>query len=211
MIAPMISLATPALSSLFAARSLTAAKIDKNDAQSAGDLPPNDWGAEKAHTRDPTPTTIDASDPKSKQTHIPEGESFAEYLARRNGGAAPSAPAAPAAPAYSAPAAAAPSWSAPAAQRSSSMKYEMGKGYNPAARGGSSSGYQPAQGYTPAAAADSAPAASRNEAAAGMFADYMSKRGGGAAAPAEAAAPVAAASRNEAAAGMFAEYMAKRK
>jgi len=52
-------------------------------AQSDGDLPPNDWGDEKAHTRDPTPTTIDPNDPKSKQTHIPEGESFAEYMARR--------------------------------------------------------------------------------------------------------------------------------
>ena len=29
---------------------------------------------------------LDANDPKAKQTHIPEGESFAEYLARRAGG-----------------------------------------------------------------------------------------------------------------------------
>ena len=52
-------------------------------AQSAGDLPRNSWGAELAHTRDPAPTVLDASDPKAKQTHIPEGESFAEYLVRR--------------------------------------------------------------------------------------------------------------------------------
>ena len=185
-------------------------------AQSDGDLPPNDWGDEKAHTRDPTPTTLDTSDPKSKQTHIPEGESFAEYLARRNGGSAAPAAAAPKAapaPAYSAPApsyaapAAASSWSGGAPQRSSPVSYQMGQGYNPAGRGAPAT-YQPVQ----AQAADAAPAAplSRNDAAAGMFQDYMAKRGGGAAAPApvEDAAPV---SRNDAAAGMFEAYMAKRK
>jgi len=164
-------------------------------AQSDGDLPPNDWGDEKAHTRDPTPTTLDTSDPKSKQTHIPEGESFAEYLARRNGGSAAPAAAAP-------KAAPAPAYSAPAP-----VSYQMGQGYNPAGRGAPAT-YQPVQ----AQAADAAPAAplSRNDAAAGMFQDYMAKRGGGAAAPApvEDAAPV---SRNDAAAGMFEAYMAKRK
>mmetsp|Transcript_11851 Transcript_11851/g.25090 ORF Transcript_11851/g.25090 Transcript_11851/m.25090 type:complete len:90 (+) Transcript_11851:3-272(+) len=84
MISPMVSMSTPALSGLFAARASFALNaIDTSDAQSAGDLPPNDWGEEKAHTRNPTPTTIDPNDAKSKQTHIPEGESFAEYMARR--------------------------------------------------------------------------------------------------------------------------------
>ena len=192
-------------------------------AQSDGDLPPNDWGDEKAHTRDPTPTTIDPNDPKSKQTHIPQGESFAEYLARRNGGGGTAAPVAAKAaptPSYSAPAAsysapaATNSWSGGAPQRSSPVTYEMGKGYNPASRGGpaGNSGYQPVQGYQPAAAAaaEDKPL-SRNDAAAGMFQDYMAKRGGGAAAtpaPAEDAAPL---SRNDAAAGMFEAYMAGRK
>ena len=62
--------------------------------QSAGDLPPNPWGKELAHTRDPNPTKLDPNDPKAKQTHIPASESFAEYMARRNGQKheAPSAP-----------------------------------------------------------------------------------------------------------------------
>ena len=54
-------------------------------AQSAGDLPPNSWGKELAHTRDPTPTELDPNDPKSKQTYIPQSESFEEYMARRSG------------------------------------------------------------------------------------------------------------------------------
>jgi len=90
MIAPISSFATPALSGMFAARGLTAVNqwggaggIDRNNAQSAGDLPPNAWGEEKAHTRDPTPTVLDPNDPKSKQTHIPQSESFEEYMARR--------------------------------------------------------------------------------------------------------------------------------
>ena len=90
MIAPISSFATPALSGMFAARGLTAVNqwggaggIDRNTAQSAGDLPPNAWGEEKAHTRDPTPTVLDPNDPKSKQTHIPQSESFQEYMARR--------------------------------------------------------------------------------------------------------------------------------
>ncbi len=37
----------------------------------------------KPHTRDPKPTTLDPNDPKSKQTHIPKGESFEEYMKRR--------------------------------------------------------------------------------------------------------------------------------
>ena len=64
-------------------------------AQSAGALPRNSWGEELAHTRDPAPTVLDASDPKAKQTHIPEGESFAEYLVRRSGSQAVSSTAAP--------------------------------------------------------------------------------------------------------------------
>ena len=64
-------------------------------AQSAGDLPRNSWGAELAHTRDPAPTVLDASDPKAKQTHIPEGESFAEYLVRRASSQSVSSAAAP--------------------------------------------------------------------------------------------------------------------
>ena len=50
-------------------------------------------------TRDPAPTYVDPSDPKGKQQAIHKAESFAEYLARRSGGAAAApAAAAPAAP-----------------------------------------------------------------------------------------------------------------
>eukprot|EP00286_Rhodomonas_abbreviata_P028662 CAMPEP_0181304638 /NCGR_PEP_ID=MMETSP1101-20121128/9266_1 /TAXON_ID=46948 /ORGANISM="Rhodomonas abbreviata, Strain Caron Lab Isolate" /LENGTH=136 /DNA_ID=CAMNT_0023410427 /DNA_START=57 /DNA_END=467 /DNA_ORIENTATION=- len=53
-------------------------------AQNAGDLPATGWGGEgKAHSRDPAPTVLDPNDPKSKQTHIPQSESFEEYMARR--------------------------------------------------------------------------------------------------------------------------------
>jgi len=38
-------------------------------------------------TRDPAPTLVDPSDPKGKQQAIHKAESFADYLARRNGGA----------------------------------------------------------------------------------------------------------------------------
>mmetsp|Transcript_9207 Transcript_9207/g.20024 ORF Transcript_9207/g.20024 Transcript_9207/m.20024 type:complete len:219 (-) Transcript_9207:433-1089(-) len=55
-------------------------------------------------TRDPEPTVIDPNDPKGKQQAIHKAESFADYLARRSGGAPAPAPA-PAAPA---PVAAAP-------------------------------------------------------------------------------------------------------
>merc|ERR1719291_1491391 len=48
-------------------------------------------------TRDPAPTYVDPSDPKGKQQAIHKAESFAEYLARRNG-AAPVPAAAPAPP-----------------------------------------------------------------------------------------------------------------
>merc|ERR1719506_1810081 len=37
-------------------------------------------------TRDPEPTSYDPNDPKGKQQAIHKAESFAEYLARRNGG-----------------------------------------------------------------------------------------------------------------------------
>lgn len=70
-------------------------------------------------TRDPAPTVVDPNDPKGKQQAIHKAESFADYLARRGGGAAAApaapAPAAPASVAYApaapvaAPAAAAPS------------------------------------------------------------------------------------------------------
>merc|ERR1719460_411489 len=52
-------------------------------------------------TRDPTPTFVDPSDPKGKQQAIHKAESFADYLARRQGGQP--AAAAPAAPAPAAP------------------------------------------------------------------------------------------------------------
>jgi len=53
-------------------------------AQDAGDLPSGGWGGEaKAHSRDPTPTALDPNDPKAKQTHIPQGDSFEAYMARR--------------------------------------------------------------------------------------------------------------------------------
>ena len=148
MIAPISSFATPALSGMFAARGLTAVNqwggaggIDRNNAQSAGDLPPNAWGEEKAHTRDPTPTILDPNDPKAKQTHIPQSESFAEYMARRNGGAAAPAAAAPApaAPQYSAPAAPAPSYNSNAGYNPGSsgrrISYNANAGYNPRGRG----------------------------------------------------------------------------
>merc|ERR1719393_995188 len=41
-------------------------------------------------TRDPAPTLIDPNDPKGKQQAIHKAESFADYLVRRNGAAAPS-------------------------------------------------------------------------------------------------------------------------
>merc|ERR1719199_1962631 len=109
MIAPMAGSAavgSAAISGLAAQAGRTALGAGA-PAQSAGDLPPNAWGKELAHTRDPNPTVLDPNDPKAKQTHIPESESFAEYMARRNGGAA--------APAAAAPAPAAPQYSAPAA------------------------------------------------------------------------------------------------
>jgi len=43
-------------------------------------------------TRDPSPTYIDPNDPKGKQQAIHKAESFADYLARRNGGAATAPP-----------------------------------------------------------------------------------------------------------------------
>jgi len=52
-------------------------------------------------TRDPTPTYVDPNDPKGKQQAIHKAESFADYLARRQGGQP--AAAAPAAPAPAAP------------------------------------------------------------------------------------------------------------
>jgi len=60
-------------------------------------------------TRDPAPTAYDPNDPKGKQQAIHKAESFAEYLAKRDAGAAPaaSAPAIPT-PAPAAPVAAAP-------------------------------------------------------------------------------------------------------
>tara|TARA_B110001452_G_scaffold92522_1_gene76266 strand:- start:131 stop:595 length:465 start_codon:yes stop_codon:yes gene_type:complete len=59
-------------------------------------------------TRDPAPTAIDPNDPKGKQQAIFKAESFADYLARRNGGGgdAPAAAAPPAAPPAAAPPAA---------------------------------------------------------------------------------------------------------
>ena len=42
-------------------------------------------------TRDPAPTAIDPNDPKGKQQAIHKAESFAEYLARRDGGSAEAA------------------------------------------------------------------------------------------------------------------------
>merc|ERR1719506_61859 len=42
-------------------------------------------------TRDPAPTAIDPNDPKGKQQAIHKAESFAEYLARRDGGTAEAA------------------------------------------------------------------------------------------------------------------------
>ena len=54
-------------------------------------------------TRDPAPTFIDPNDPKGKQQAIHKAESFADYLAKRNAGAAPN-PGAAAAPVTAAPA-----------------------------------------------------------------------------------------------------------
>ena len=46
-------------------------------------------------TRDPEPTEVDPNDPKGKQQAIHKAESFAEYLARRDGGAASATAASP--------------------------------------------------------------------------------------------------------------------
>eukprot|EP00966_Prymnesium_polylepis_P040343 936236-Prymnesium_polylepis.1 len=43
-------------------------------------------------TRDPMPTAIDPNDPKGKQQAIHKAESFAEYLAKRNGASRSVAP-----------------------------------------------------------------------------------------------------------------------
>merc|ERR1719261_670233 len=59
-------------------------------------------------TRDPEPTIIDPNDPKGKQQAIHKAESFADYLAKRQGGGAAAPAPAPSAPAAAAPAAAAP-------------------------------------------------------------------------------------------------------
>merc|ERR1719446_732156 len=69
-------------------------------------------------TRDPQATFVDPNDPKGKQQAIHKAESFADYLARRQGGAPAPAPveapaAAPAPVSYSAPAA----WMAKIGQR----------------------------------------------------------------------------------------------
>merc|ERR1719183_2756392 len=48
-------------------------------------------------TRDPEPTVIDPNDPKGKQQAIHKAESFADYLAKRQGGGAAPAPSPPAA------------------------------------------------------------------------------------------------------------------
>lgn len=48
-------------------------------------------------TRDPEPTVVDPNDPKGKQQAIHKAESFADYLAKRGSGGAPTAAAAPAA------------------------------------------------------------------------------------------------------------------
>ena len=64
-------------------------------------------------TRDPEPTVVDPNDPKGKQQAIHKAESFAEYLAKRDGAAATPAPAA-AAPAPAPEAAAIPAPAAPA-------------------------------------------------------------------------------------------------
>mmetsp|Transcript_66549 Transcript_66549/g.106701 ORF Transcript_66549/g.106701 Transcript_66549/m.106701 type:complete len:85 (+) Transcript_66549:2-256(+) len=80
MIPALAGSATPALAGLFAGR--TAMRMGGKPAQDAGDVP-SAWDEPKAHTRDPTPTQLDTSDPKAKQTHIPEGESFEEYMKRR--------------------------------------------------------------------------------------------------------------------------------
>ena len=82
----MVAATTPALHGLMAAGRLTAMRMSVSEPppQDAGDLADAGWGGEKkAHTRDPTPTTLDPNDPKSKQTHIPKSESFEEYMKRR--------------------------------------------------------------------------------------------------------------------------------
>jgi hypothetical protein len=67
-------------------------------------------------TRDPEATYVDPNDPKGKQQAIHKAESFADYLAKRNGGAGAPAAAAPAAqPVAAAPYAAAAPVAAPAA------------------------------------------------------------------------------------------------
>eukprot|EP00286_Rhodomonas_abbreviata_P022823 CAMPEP_0181311194 /NCGR_PEP_ID=MMETSP1101-20121128/13002_1 /TAXON_ID=46948 /ORGANISM="Rhodomonas abbreviata, Strain Caron Lab Isolate" /LENGTH=210 /DNA_ID=CAMNT_0023417899 /DNA_START=28 /DNA_END=660 /DNA_ORIENTATION=+ len=140
MISPVTGFAaTPILSGLMASsQSATILRMSGWSPQNAGDVP-SSWGEPLAHTRDPAPTQLDPNDPKSKQTHIPKSESFEEYLARRNGGAA------------AAPAAAAPAYSPPA------QSYQPpAQSYSPPAPAYS----PPAQPYSPPAPAYSPPATS---------------------------------------------------
>jgi len=129
-------------------------------------------------TRDPAPTYVDPNDPKGKQQAIHKAESFADYLARRTGGAAAPAPA-PAAPVYEAPAPA-PAYEAPAPVAAAPHD---GKGF-----GGGEATRDPAPTYV-----DPNDPKGKQQAIhkAESFADYLARRQGGAAAPAPApAAPV---------------------
>merc|ERR1719265_2678365 len=119
MIAPM---ATSAFSGMVAARGMTGLFAEPPP-QDAGDVPYDAaWGGTpKAHTNDPTPVSADGNS-LGKKGAIPAGDSFEEYMRKRNGGGGAPAPAAfapsqpvasyaPAQPAYApppAPAAAAP-------------------------------------------------------------------------------------------------------
>jgi hypothetical protein len=62
----------------------SAVAIKPWDVKQEGGPRESGWGSEtKCHSRDPRPTILDPNDPKAKQTHVPAGESFEEYMKRR--------------------------------------------------------------------------------------------------------------------------------
>ena len=62
----------------------SAVAIKPWDVKQEGGQRDSGWGSEtKCHSRDPKPTVLDLNDPKAKQTYVPAGESFEEYMRRR--------------------------------------------------------------------------------------------------------------------------------
>jgi hypothetical protein len=62
----------------------SAVAIKPWDVKQEGGQRDSGWGSEtKCHSRDPKPTVLDPNDPKARQTYVPAGESFEEYMKRR--------------------------------------------------------------------------------------------------------------------------------